>query len=181
MHKYIERVLVSQEEIVARAKELGKIISADYKDKAPVFVGLLKGSIPFMAELIKYCDIDGMETDFMDVSSYDGGTCSTFNIKILKDLDRDINGADILVVEDIVDTGLTLQKVFNLMKNKGAKTVKVVTLLNKKEGRKVDVVPDYVGFEIPNEFVIGFGLDYEERYRQLPYVGVFKPEVYNKE
>lgn len=89
-----------------------------------------------MAELIKYCDIDGMETDFMDVSSYDGGTRSTFNIKILKDLDRDINGADILVVEDIVDTGLTLQKVFNLMKNKGAKTVKVVTLLNKKKVEK---------------------------------------------
>lgn len=181
MHKDIAKILISEEEIAKRSKELGEQISKDYADKAPVFVALLKGSIPFIAELIKYCTIDDMEIDFMAVSSYEGGVESNHNVKIIKDLDRDIFGADVLVVEDIVDTGLTLKKVLKLMHDKGAKSVKVVSLLNKKERREIDIEADYVGFEIPNEFVVGFGLDYQERYRQLPYVGILKNEVYSKE
>ena len=145
----------------------------------PVLVALLKGSVPFAAELMKYIDID-MEIEFMDVSSYEG-TKSTGEIKIIKDLDRSIKDCDVIIVEDIVDTGKTLKTVKELLYSKGAKDVKVATLLDKKYGRVVDIEADYVGFDIPDEFVVGYGLDFNQKFRNLPFVGVLKEECYRSE
>ncbi|MBR5340996.1 MAG: hypoxanthine phosphoribosyltransferase [Erysipelotrichaceae bacterium] len=172
----VEKILISEEEIVERCKELGKEISTDYEGKDPIIIGLLKGSVPFMAELIKYITID-CEMEFMAVSSY-SGTESMGDVRILKDLDRSIKGENVLVVEDIVDTGKTLEKVKELLYSKGADSVKVVSLLDKPDRRIVDIEAEYVGFTIPNEFVIGFGLDFDQKYRNLPYVGVLKEECY---
>ena len=159
----IKKVLVSHEEIVAAAKKLGQQLTVDYQGKKPIFVGILKGSVPFMAELIKHVDTE-IELDFMLVSSYHG----------------DITGRDILFVEDIIDTGQTLKNLCNLFKERNAASVKIATLLDKPEGRIVDIEADYTCFTIPNEFVVGYGLDYDEYYRNLPYVGVLKEEVYTK-
>lgn len=178
MHYAVDKILVSQEDIVRRSKELGKQISDEYKakDTIPYVVALLKGSVPFLSELIKHIDLD-IAFDFMDVSSYEG-TESIGDIKVNKDLDCSVKGESILLVEDIVDTGRTLKEVTRLLKNKGAKEVKVVSLLDKPSRRTVDIEADYVGFEIPNEFVIGFGLDFDQKFRNLPYVGVLKKEFY---
>ena len=177
MKNAIAKVLISEEEIIEKSKELGKQITEDYKNKkAPILVGLLKGSVPFLAELIKHIDLE-IEIDFMDVSSYEG-TESTGDIKILKDLDRSIRNENVILVEDIIDTGRTLKTVTELMAGKGAAEVKIVTLLDKPERRVIDIEADYIGFVIPNEFVIGFGLDYNQKYRNLPYVGVLKEEYY---
>jgi len=178
IHNDVEKVLYSQEEIIERCKELGKQISEECVEngKLPLVVGLLRGSVPFMAELIKYITID-IEIDFMDVSSYQG-TETTGDVKIIKDLESSVRGRSILVVEDIVDTGITISKVKELLLAKGASDVKIAALFNKAERRKVQIDADYYGFDIPNEFVIGFGLDYNQKYRNLPYVGVLKPEVY---
>lgn len=178
MDNAVKKVLISYEEITDKAKHLGRQISDDYKDKYPIFIALLKGSVPFMAELIKYIDID-METEYMDVSSYEG-THSTGEVKIIKDLDRSIKDCDVLIVEDIVDTGRTLKTVIGLLYSKGAKSVKVVTLLNKQSRRVNDIKADYIAFEIPDEFVIGFGLDFNQKYRNLPYIGVLKEEYYKE-
>ena len=174
----IEKVLISEDEIRERCRELGAQISADYEGKDPVIVGLLKGSVPFMAELIKNITVE-CEIDFMAVSSY-SGIESMGDVKIVKDLDRSIRGLDVLVVEDIVDTGKTLQKVKELLYSKGANDVKVVSLLDKPDRRIVEIEAEYVGFTIPNEFVIGFGLDFDQKYRNLPYVGVLKEECYKE-
>lgn len=174
MHKDIDKILVSEEDILNKCKELGVQISKDYEDKQPIFIGLLKGSVPFMAELIKNISID-MEMDFMDVSSYSGTEQS--DVRIIKDLETPIRDKYVIVVEDIVDTGKTYLKVKELLYAKGAKDVKIVSLLDKKERREVEVVPDYIGFEIPNAFVVGFGLDYNEKYRNLPYIGIIKPSA----
>mgnify|MGYP000199470782 FL=1 len=178
MHKDVKKILISEEEIVKRCEELGRQITADYeaKQEAPLLVGLLKGSVPFLAELIKHIDMDIM-VDFMDVSSYEG-TQSVGNIRVIKDLDSSINGVSILLVEDIVDTGRTLAEVKRMLLNKGAKEVKIVSLLDKPQRRVVDISADYVGFAVPNEFVIGYGLDFDQKYRNLPYVGVLKDELY---
>ncbi len=178
MHKDVKKILISGEEIDQKCQELGAEISEYYKDREtpPILVALLKGSVPFLANLIKYITID-IEYDFMDVSSYEG-TESVRDIKILKDLDRSIQEQDILLVEDIVDTGHTIHAIKRLLKNKGANELKVVTLLDKPSRREVDVKADFIGFVIPNEFVIGFGLDFNEKYRNLPYVGVLKDEFY---
>lgn len=174
----IDRILVSEEQIVQRSKELGAQISADYRKegRAPLLVGLLKGSVPFLAELMKHIDLD-IEMDFMAVSSYEG-TESVGKVKIRKDLDHPITGKSILLVEDIVDTGRTLKEVKQLLLERGARDVKIVSLLDKPERRVLPMEADYVGFAIPNEYVVGYGLDYDQRYRNLPYVGVLKPEVY---
>lgn len=171
MQNVIERVLVTREEIEKRCDELGKEISEAYKQdkEAPLLVALLKGSVPFLSELIKHIDLD-IQFDFMNVSSYQG-TQSVGDVKILKDLDISIKDRRILLVEDIVDTGRTLKKVTQLLMNKGAADVKVVALLDKPERRVVDIEADYIGFTIPDEFVVGFGLDYNEHYRCFPYVG----------
>lgn len=176
MNKDIKKVLITEEEIIDRSKQLGAQISKDYEGKRPILIALLKGSVPFLAELIKYIDID-MEIDFMDVSSYEG-TESRGDVRIVKDLDRSIKDADVIIVEDIVDTGRTLKTVTELLYQKGASSVKVVSLLDKKERRVVDIDADYVGFNIPDEFVIGFGLDFNQLYRNLPYIGVLKEECY---
>ena len=178
MHPMIKKVLVSEEQIAQRCKELGKQIDEEYKDnKRPVLlVALLKGSVPFMAELMKRITID-VQIDFMDVSSYDG-TESIGDIKINKDLDGSCKGIDIILVEDIVDTGRTIHTVKEMLLNKKANSVKIITLLDKPSRRVVDISADYVGFEIENEFVVGFGLDYDQNYRNLPYVGVLKEECY---
>lgn len=176
MHADVKEILISEEQIIGRCKELGEEITKDYEGKTPIVVGLLKGSIPFMAELIKYIKLD-LEIDFMDVSSYQG-TQSVGDVRIDKDLKNSIQGDDIIIVEDIIDTGKTLKKVIELMYSKGANSVKVVSLLDKHECRKVDVEADYVGFEVPNAFVIGFGLDFNQKYRNLPYIGILKEECY---
>ena len=178
MHKDVKKVLVSQEAIIARCEELGKQISDEYRKigSTPLLVALLKGSVPFLAELVKHIDMD-IQFDFMDVSSYEG-TESIGDIRVDKDLDCSVKGIDILLVEDIVDTGRTLLEVTKLLKNKGARDVKVVSLLDKPDRRVVEIKADYVGFEVPNEFVVGFGLDFDQKYRNLPYVGVLKDEVY---
>ena len=178
MHPCLEKILLNEDEIVARCKELGQQITQEYKnnEQPPLLVALLKGSVPFLAELIKHIDLD-IQFDCMDVSSYEG-TESIGDIKIIKDLDCSVKNLDILLVEDIVDTGRTLKTVKAMLKNKGAKTVRVVTLLDKPDRRVVDIEADYTGFEIPNEFVVGFGLDFNQKYRNFPFVGVLKEECY---
>lgn len=165
-------VLIPREEVEKRIVELGKKITEDYKGKDLVCIGLLKGSVMFMSDLIKTIDLD-ICIDFMKVSSYGGGMDSTGVVKILKDVDRDVTGKDVLLVEDIIDTGLTIANVKEFIGNKQPASVKVCTLLDKPSRRKIDVKGDYVGFEIPDEFVVGYGLDLDEKYRNLPYVGKF--------
>ncbi|EFG49691.1 hypoxanthine phosphoribosyltransferase [Aerococcus viridans ATCC 11563 = CCUG 4311] len=177
MHKDVEEILVSTEEIAERIQVLGEELTADYQDKNPIVVGILKGSVPFMSDLIRAMDVK-LQIDFMDISSYGGGVESSGQVKILKDLDADVSGRHVIIVEDIVDTGNTLAKIHDLFQHRNAASVKVVTLLNKPERRTADVSVDYIGFEIPDKFVIGYGMDFDEEYRQLPYIGILKPSVY---
>ena len=160
-----------------RCSELGKELTEIYKDKNPLVVGVLKGAVPFMADIVREMDCH-LELDFMDVSSYGNATISSGEVKILKDLDTNVEGRDMLIVEDIIDSGRTLAYLVDLFKYRKAKSVKIVTLLDKPEGRVVKIDADYIGFDVPNEFVVGYGLDYAEQYRNLPYVGVLKPSVY---
>ncbi len=180
LEKDIEKVLVSENEIKEIIHRLSTEIMQDYHDKFPLFVGLLKGCVPFMSDLLKELDMH-LEVAFMNVSSYHGGIESTGDVKIDMDLGTPVKGRHVLLTEDIVDTGRTINAVVDLLKYRGALSVNVVTLVDKPEGRIIDFVPRYVGIEIPKVFVVGYGLDYEERYRNLPYVGVLKPEVYSKE
>lgn len=168
-------VLISKEQLEERTAQLAKIIEKDYAGKDLICVGLLKGSLPFMADLIKAINLD-MRIDFMKVSSYHGGKNSTGVVKILKDVDLDLQGKDVLIVEDIIDTGLTITNVKEFLMHKQPNSLKVCTLLDKPSRRLVEVEGEYVGFEIPDEFVIGYGLDLDEVYRNLPYVGVFIEE-----
>ena len=175
----IKKILIYHDEIVAAARKLGQKLTEDYQGKNPILVGILKGSVPFMAELIKHIDTH-IELDFMLVSSYHGGTSSSGVINIIKDMDQDIKGRDILFVEDIIDTGKTLKSLKELFEGRQPASVKIATLLDKPEGRLVEIEADYTCFTIPNEFVVGYGLDYDENYRNLPYIGVLKEEVYSK-
>lgn len=179
MQNDIQEVLVSEKDILDICKRLGAQISKDYLGKKPIFVGLLKGCVPFMSDLAKYITIP-LEMAYMSVSSYHGGITSSGDVNIKLDLDMSIKDRDVIIVEDIVDTGLTLTAIMSLLKHRDARSVKVVTLLDKPEGRKVPFIPDYIGTVIPKAFVVGYGLDYEEFYRNLPFVGVLKPEVYSK-
>ena len=175
----IKKILISHDEIVTAARDLGQRLTEDYQGKNPILVGILKGSVPFMAELIKHIDTH-IELDFMLVSSYHGGTSSSGVINIIKDMDQEIKGRDILFVEDIIDTGKTLKSLKELFEGRQPASVKIATLLDKPEGRLVEIEADYTCFTIPNEFVVGYGLDYDENYRNLPYIGVLKEEVYSK-
>ncbi|WP_096203231.1 hypoxanthine phosphoribosyltransferase [Bacillus sp. FJAT-45350] len=177
MKEDIKEVLISEEEIQAKVLDIGRQITEEYKDSFPLVIGVLKGAMPFMADLSKRIDTH-LEMDFMDVSSYGDGMVSSGEVKIIKDLDTSVEGRDVLIVEDIIDSGLTLSYLVKLFHYRKAKTVKIVTLLDKPDGRKVDLVPDIAGFTVPDAFVVGYGLDYAERYRNLPYIGVLKPEVY---
>ncbi|KIL53725.1 hypoxanthine phosphoribosyltransferase [Jeotgalibacillus alimentarius] len=177
LNKDIEKVLYTEEQLQEKIKELGTELTAEYQDKYPLAIGVLKGAMPFMADLIKRMDVY-LEMDFMDVSSYGNSTVSSGEVKIVKDLNTKVEGRDILILEDIIDSGLTLNYLVDLFKYRKAKSIKIVTLLDKPSGRKADIKADYVGFIVPDEFVVGYGLDYAERYRNLPYIGVLKPEIY---
>lgn len=178
LDEVIDKILIDEESLEKRIKKLANQINEYYEDKSTVIlVGILKGSVMFMTELAKNLKVDVI-LEFMDVSSYGDSTESSGNIKIIKDLDTNIKDQEVLIVEDIIDTGHTLKYLKDSLVNRGAKSVKIVTLLDKPERRLVDIVPNWVGFKIPNEFVIGFGLDYAQLYRQLPYIGVLKREIY---
>jgi len=179
MHNNISEILVTNEEINKISKSLGEKLTKDYKNKDALFIGLLKGCIPFMTTLVLNIDTK-IEIQYMVVSSYHGGTKSVEDIKIDYDLPVSVKNRDVVIVEDIVDTGRTISTVSKMLLGRGAKSVKVVTLLDKPEGRVLNFKPDYIGITIPNKFVVGFGLDYQEFYRNLPYIGVLKPEVYKK-
>lgn len=173
----IQKILISEEQLAAKVAELGAAISRDYEGKKLMILGVLKGSVVFMADLLRHITIP-VEMDFMAVSSYGAGVKTTGVVKILKDLDRLIEGYHVLVVEDILDSGMTLSYLTELLRDRGPASVRIATLLDKPDRRKVDIKPDYVGFRIPDEFVVGYGLDYAELYRNLPYVGVLAPHVY---
>lgn len=177
IHGDIQDILITEEQIQAKCKELGSIISKEYDGKFPLAIGVLKGAMPFMSDILRYSEIH-LEMDFMDVSSYDGGTTSTGEVKILKDLNTKVEGRDLIIVEDIIDSGLTLSYLVDLFKYRKANSIKIVTLLDKPSGRNAAIKADVVGFEVPDEFVVGYGLDYAEKYRNLPYIGILKPEVY---
>ena len=178
MHQDIARVLLTEDQIKARVRELGAELMRDYEDKNPVFVGVLKGVVVFYADMIRAFDAP-CQLDFMWVSSYQG-TQSTGNMVVRKDVTTDLTGRHVVILEDILDTGRSLRLVVDHLKSKGAASVKICTLLDKPEGRVpgYEIQAEYTGFSIPNAFVVGYGLDYDEKYRNLPYVGILKPEVY---
>ena len=177
MRRDIERILISEEEIQKKVAEMGKKISQDFRDKDPMFVGVLKGCFIFMADLMRYVDIR-CSMDFMAVSSY-SGTSSTGAVKINKDLSEDIEGRHVIIVEDILDSGVTLSYLKQYLMVRKPASISIATLMDKPARRKADVYADYSCFEIPDAFVVGYGLDYNERYRNLPYIGVLKPEIYS--
>lgn len=177
MDNDIENILFTSEDIKTAVQKLGQKLTEDYQDKNPVVVGILRGAAPFMIDLIRAMDCY-MEIDFMAVSSYGDDTESSGTVKIIKDLDTDVTNRHVLIVEDIIDSGRTAQALRKLFAAKNAASVKICSLLDKPERREVDVQADYVGIDTPNEFVVGYGLDFRQQYRNLPYIGVLKPEVY---
>ena len=177
LNKDIQEVLVTEEQLKEVNERLGAKITEDFKDKNLLVVGILKGSIYFMTDLTRYIDLP-LKLDFLAVSSYGGGTSSSGAVKILKDIDINLEGYDILLVEDILDSGRTLHYVCEMLKTRKPKSISIVTLLDKPERRVVDLTPDYVGCQVPDEFVVGYGLDYDQKYRNLPYIGSLKGEIY---
>ena len=179
LHDDIDHVLVTGEQLQAKVAELGAAISRDYAGKDLLLVSILEGGVVFMADLMRAVTIP-CAIDFMVVSSYGGANTETTGlVKIIKDLDADLTGRHVLLVEDILDTGVTLSNLVPMLKLRNPSSVKLCTILSKPSRRKADIEPDYLGFEVPDEFVVGYGLDYDEKYRNLPYVGVLKPEIYN--
>ncbi len=176
--KDIKEILCSEEQLKAKIQELGAAITKDYAGKDLLMVSILKGSIMVMADLMRAVDLP-LQIDFMNVSSYGAGTETKGSVKILKDLDVDIKGKDLLIVEDILDSGVTLHNLINLLKQRDPASIEICTLFSKPSRRKVEVDAKYLGFEIPDAFIVGYGLDYAERYRNLPYVGILKEEVYS--
>lgn len=179
MREDILKTLVSEQELHNKVTELGAQISRDYEGKQLLLVSVLKGSVVFMADLMRAITIPA-RIDFMSVSSYGSGTRSLGVVKIIKDLDLNIEGYDLLIVEDILDSGNTLSYLKENLNSRGPKSIRICTLLDKPERRTADVHADYVGFQVPDEFVVGYGLDFDEKYRNLPFIGVLKPEVYEK-
>lgn len=178
MTQDIERILVTEQEIHARIREVGAQLTADYAGKRPIFVGVLKGVVPFFAEMVQAVQIP-CQMDFMSVTSFEGGTASTGMLTFRKDIDHDIAGRHVVILEDILDSGCTLKYILELLQKRNPASLKICTLLDKPSGRKVEIEPDYSCFTIPGAFVVGFGLDYEDYYRNLPFVGVLKPAVYS--
>ena len=173
----IEKVLISEEELKEIIARLGKQITEDYKDKNLLVVSVLKGSVMVVSDLLREIKLP-LRIDFMSVSSYGSGTTSSGTVKIIKDLDINLAGYDLLIVEDILDSGVTLSSLKQILLTRGPASVKICTLLDKPERRKADIKADYVGAQIPDAFVVGYGLDYDEKYRNLPYVGILSPSVY---
>lgn len=178
MHNDIQEVLYSEEQIQAKINELGKQISDDYEGRNPLVICVLKGAFIFMADLVKQITVP-LEIDFMAVSSYGQSTKSSGVVKIVKDLDVPVEGRDILVVEDIIDSGLTLSYLIDVLERRNALSISIVTLFDKPARRTVELETDYKGFILPDAFVVGYGLDYAEKYRNLPYVGILKKEIYS--
>ncbi len=179
MDQDIDHILVSEEQLRQKVAELGARISRDYEGRDLLLVSILKGGAVFMADLMRAVTIP-CAIDFMVVSSYGGAnTESTGLVKIVKDLDADLSGKDLLIVEDILDTGITLSNLLPMLRLRNPRSVKLCTILSKPSRRRVELEPDYLGFEVPDEFVVGYGLDFDEKYRNLPYVGVLKPEIYS--
>ena len=179
MKKDFARVLLSREEIAEKIKEVAARITEDYNGESVLFVGILKGSIHFYSDLTREIDLP-LTMDFMAISSYGAGTTSSGEVKMLKDLDKTINGKNVIIVEDIVDSGNTLSYLKRLLSSRQPKSIKICTLLDKPSRRKVDLVPDYCCFTIPDEFVVGYGLDYDEVYRNEKDIYVLDPSVYTK-
>lgn len=177
MNSDIERILYSEEMLQDTVKKLGEKISEDYKGKKLLLLGILKGSVVFMTDLMRSIDIP-CEIDFMAVSAYGSGVKNSGTVRILKDLDRDIKDYDVLIVEDILDSGMTLSYLMDILNARNPGSIKICTLFDKPERRKVQVFADYSGLNVPDEFIVGYGLDYAEKYRNLPYVGILKREVY---
>lgn len=177
MKNDIQSVLFSQEELEAIVKRLGSQISEDYKDKNLLLVSILKGSIVFMSDIMRSITLP-CRIDFMAVSSYGSGINSSGNVKIIKDLDISLEGYDLLIVEDILDSGRTLSSLMEILSTRKPKSIEICTLFDKPERREADVYAKYIGARVPDAFIVGYGLDYDEKYRNLPYVGVLKPEVY---
>ncbi|MFC5452634.1 hypoxanthine phosphoribosyltransferase [Paenibacillus aestuarii] len=178
MYSDIQEVLFSEEQIQNKIKELGDQLSTEYEGKNPLVICVLKGAFIFMADLVKQIKVP-LEIDFMAVSSYGASTKSSGVVKIIKDLDVPVEGRHILIVEDIIDSGLTLTYLIDVLERRNAKSISVVALFNKPARRTVELEPDYTGYELPDEFVVGYGLDYAEKYRNLPFIGILKPEVYS--
>ncbi len=178
MQNDIQEILYSQETIQQKVRELGAAVSRDYEGRNPLVICVLKGAFIFMADLSKNISIP-IELDFMAVSSYGNSTRSSGEVKIVKDLDVSVEGRDVLIVEDIIDSGLTLSYLIDVLERRNALSVNVVALFDKPGRRTVDLNADYTGFTIPDAFVVGYGLDYAEKYRNLPYVGILKPEIYS--
>ena len=179
MDQDILKVLLSEEEIKARVQELGDRLYDRFKDKNPMFVGVLNGCFIFMADLVRAAQLKS-EVEFIGLSSYKNATKSSGVVQITRDLQRDISGRDIIIVEDILDSGNTLAFLKNYLMTKGAASITIATLLDKPARREKPISADYAGFEVPDEFVVGYGLDYCQQYRNMPYIGVLKPEVYSK-
>ena len=179
MNDDILRVLYSEEELEAKCAELGAQISKDYEGKNLLLVSVLKGAVVFMTDLMRHITVP-CSIDFMVVSSYGSGVKTSGVVKIVKDLDADLAGKDLLIVEDILDTGMTLHYLKQLLQDRNPNSIRIATLLDKPERRRAAVRADYVGYQVPDEFVVGYGLDYDEKYRNLPYVVILKPEVYKK-
>ena len=177
MDKDMAYILVSEEQLKARVAELGAQISADYEGKSPLFVGILKGSFIFMADLVRAVSLN-TRVDFMCVSSYGNKSVTTGAVKIQKDLSEDIEGRDVILVEDILDSGITLNYLTKYLWNRNPASIRIVTLLNKPSRRTAAIQADYIGFDVPDAFVVGYGLDYAQEYRNVPYIGVLKPEIY---
>ena len=180
MRDDIDHILISEEDLQKRVAQLGEEISRDYAGKAPLLVSVLRGSFIFMADLTRHIQ-PFCQVDFMAVSSYGSGTMSSGQVNIVKDLTDSIEGKDVIVVEDILDSGNTLSYLFQLLKARNPASLKLCTLLDKPSRRTKPISADYVGFTVPDEFVVGYGLDYDELYRNLPYIGVLKPSVYQKD
>lgn len=180
LYQDLESVLISRSEIAEKVKELGKQITADYAGKAPLLVCILKGSVVFFADLLREIDLP-VAIDFMAASSYGCGTETTGKVNVHKDIGCDIAGRDVLVVEDIVDSGITLSCIQKMLIGRNAASVRIATLLDKPARRRVDMTVDYSCFTIPDAFVVGYGLDYDERYRNLPDIGILAPRIYSKE
>ncbi len=177
LEKDIAEILIDEKALQARVRELGEQISRDYEGKRPILVGVLKGAFMFMADLIRHISIPH-EVDFMATSSYGAATETSGVVRILKDLDTPISGRHVLIVEDIIDTGLTLDYLTRILRARNPASLRICALLDKRERRRIPIPLDYVGFEIPNKFVVGYGLDFGEIYRNLPYIAVLKPEIY---
>ena len=179
MHKDIEKILYTEEELARRVKELGAQIAADYAGRQPMLISVLRGSYIFMADLTRAIGLD-VTVDFMAVSSYGAGTVSSGQVEIKKDLSDSIEGRDLIIVEDILDSGNTLYYLMDVLRARRPASIRVCALMDKPERRTKPITADYAGFTIPDAFIVGYGLDYAERYRNLPYVGVLRPSVYDK-